>query len=83
MCTNAIQISVKYRKSLTGVVLRSRVFFDNTPSLNDYEIQPNIISIFGYGGKTLAITKKRNNISSIKSDAINKYRKQLKYNLFN
>ena len=78
MCTNAIQISLKYRKSLTGVVLRSRVFFDNTHSLNK-----NIISIFGYGGKTLAITKKRNNISSIKSDAVNKYRKQIKYNLFN
>ena len=35
MCTNAIQVPVKYRKTLSGAVMRSR---DITASFNNYEI---------------------------------------------
>ena len=83
MCTIAIQIPVKYRKTLTGVVVRSRVFFDIPALVDDYKIQPNMISICGYGGKIQHITKKISNLSTIESDAINKHRKQIKYNFFN
>ena len=51
MCTNAIQVPVKYRKSLSGVVLRFRVFLDISALFNDHEAQPNLISIYDYGGK--------------------------------
>ena len=37
MCTNAIQVPVKYRKTLIGVVLWSSAFFRIAASFNDYD----------------------------------------------
>ena len=37
MRTSAIQIPVEYRKTLKGVILRFRDFFNLTVSFNDYK----------------------------------------------
>ena len=45
MCTNANQLSVKYRKALIVVVLRSTDFYDINSSFNDYEMCLCVISL--------------------------------------